>query len=72
MKKIKTWLEWHLPKWFFLDWYKYLFAPRADKEIPWLTVVKCRSQGHPCGVVWYNVCGYEPDMTCKDCGDDLG
>jgi hypothetical protein len=24
------------------------------------------------GVVWYNIAGFEPDMTCKNCGDDLG
>lgn len=32
----------------------------------------CRMQGHPHGVIWYNATGLEPDMTCKNCGDDLG
>ena len=32
----------------------------------------CRMRGHPCGVVYYNATGTEPDMTCKNCGDDLG
>jgi hypothetical protein len=31
----------------------------------------CRAKGHPCGVVW-NSSGLEPDMACKDCGEDLG
>jgi len=58
--------------WLTPGWYKYLFAKRASKDILWLVVLKCRMRGHPCGVVWYNVSGLEPDMTCKVCGDDLG
>lgn len=27
--------------------------------------------GHKCGVFWYSN-GLEPDMTCENCGDDLG
>jgi len=48
-------------------YYKYLF------EIPFtIRALFCRMDGHKCGVVWYNPNGYEPDMTCKNCGDDLG
>lgn len=32
----------------------------------------CRAANHPCGVWWYSAGGHEPDMTCKECGDDLG
>lgn len=32
----------------------------------------CRMRGHPHGVIWYTLSGDEPDMTCKNCGDDLG
>jgi len=32
----------------------------------------CRRKGHPCGVVWYNPGGLEPDMHCRNCGDNLG
>lgn len=31
----------------------------------------CRRLGHPNGVVWYTN-DFEPDMHCKDCGEDLG
>jgi hypothetical protein len=32
----------------------------------------CRLRGHPAGVVFYDPIGTEPDMTCKNCGDNLG
>jgi hypothetical protein len=57
------------------DWWAYIFAPtdREDESMLWyFKVWKCRWQGHPHGVVWYNTNGLEPDMTCKNCGDDLG
>ena len=54
-------------------WLKYLFAPRRwGNEVSWFTVIKCRWQGHPHGVLWFNPSGMEPDMTCTNCGDDLG
>jgi len=52
---------------FSIDYWKYLL-----KEPFSIRAFFCRMNGHKCGVVWYNVCGYEPDMTCKNCGDDLG
>lgn len=54
------------------DYWKYMFAPRAYDDMSWLTVLWCRYKGHPHGVVWYNASGNEPDMSCKNCGDDLG
>jgi hypothetical protein len=46
---------------------KYLFA----KPFSFRALV-CRGKGHPDGVIWYNPGGLEPDMHCKNCGDDLG
>jgi hypothetical protein len=57
--------------WFTLDWWKYLFENKSSDYL-WWTVIKCRINGHKCGVVWYSSHGFEPDMTCKGCGDDLG
>ena len=33
--------------------------------------VWCWVRGHHGGVVWYSQ-GSEPDMTCAECGEDLG
>lgn len=53
--------------WFTLEWWKYLLAkPRS-----W-TAFWCRMKGHPEGTVWFNPGALEPDMHCKNCGDDLG
>ena len=61
--------------WFSRDWWGYLLFgvdyPRKKRRPAWLTFF-CRLRGHPRGVVWQNCAGLEPDMTCKDCGDDLG
>jgi hypothetical protein len=33
---------------------------------------RCRLRGHPSGVWWYTGAdAMEPDMHCRDCGDDL-
>lgn len=37
----------------------------------WTRAVWCRLRGHPYGVFWYNPSGLEPDMHCRNCGDDL-
>ena len=61
--------------WVNLGWYKYLFSDlksRYNDERFWkLRMIYCRIRGHA-GVVWYNANGFEPDMTCKNCGEDLG
>lgn len=31
----------------------------------------CRWNFHPNGTWYYNPCGYEPNYTCKDCGDQI-
>lgn len=58
-------------KWFTKEWWSYLFQLKGD-DISWITVIKCRLKNHSCGVVWYNPNGLEPDMTCKNCGDNIG
>jgi len=58
-----------------LGFLRYLISKRGKrwgKDEPWIKVIWCRMRNHPCGVVWYNGSGLEPDMTCKNCGDDLG
>lgn len=62
--------------WFTLSWWKYLledldFNISYDRGISPLKVILCRIRGHKCGVIWYSG-RYEPDMSCKNCGDDLG
>jgi hypothetical protein len=57
---------------FNINFLKYLFSKKSYSDISWFTVIKCRLDNHPCGVVWYNPNGLEPDMHCKNCGDDLG
>lgn len=58
-------------QWFSLDWWKYLLAKPARGT----TIGRafwCRIKNHPSGLVWYNPCGLEPDMRCKNCGDFIG
>lgn len=55
-------------KWFTRSWWGYLLQKPFSLRAFW-----CRNKGHnKCGVVWYNIGGCEPDMHCKNCGDDLG
>jgi hypothetical protein len=64
----------YAPKWFLLSWYQYLFEKR-DRWYGgsgWVRTIICRMRNHPCGPIWYNPNGLEPDMHCKNCGDDLG
>lgn len=55
------------------SWWAYLLR-RADDPgyCSWPTRIWCRIRNHPEGVWFYNAGGLEPDMTCKNCGDDLG
>ena len=52
-------------------WWKTVFSGPA-RGASWASAILCRIRNHPCGVVWYNASGLEPDMHCKNCGDDLG
>ena len=61
--------------WVLLDksMWQYLLEPKStDTDRSKLAVMWCRFNAHPAGVWWYNPSGYEPDMHCKNCGDDLG
>jgi hypothetical protein len=59
--------------------YQYLFR-KADNPrwrsnnlfIDWINRLKCRFNNHPCGCIFYNPGGYEPDGRCIDCGDEIG
>lgn len=59
--------------WFYWSWWKYLLSNPSDDIDRW-TSFWCRARNHPAGVIWYNFNPYrlEPDMCCKNCGDDLG
>ncbi len=54
-------------KWLKPPWWEYLLTNCTG----WTNFI-CRIKGHPCGVVYYNSTGLEPDMHCKNCGEDLG
>jgi hypothetical protein len=58
-------------KWFNLDWWKYILEAHT-KQITFFRTILCRINNHPDGVIYYNATGLEPDMHCKNCGDDLG
>jgi hypothetical protein len=57
--------------WFTKEWWKYLLQTPAE-ETSWVKAIVCRVQGHPYGITWYNLNTMEPDMHCRNCGDDLG
>jgi hypothetical protein len=57
--------------WLTLDWWRYLLGKRSDYyDAPWWVVIPCRARGHA-GPVWFSS-GTEPNMHCKNCGDDIG
>lgn len=65
--------------WFTRSWWDYLLTGRVRigsrsygrPRYGWVRFW-CRLKGHPDGVWFYNVGGLEPDMHCRNCGDDLG
>jgi hypothetical protein len=62
--------------WFDYYFYEYLFR-KADNPgwcsdnniIDFFRRLKCRYKNHPCGSIYYNPGGYEPDGRCQNCGD---
>jgi hypothetical protein len=59
-------------KWLSISWYIYLFEKPFHSR-NWSTRFSrlvCRVNGHP-GPVWTNMNGLEPDMHCKNCGEEL-
>jgi len=64
---------WPFTKWLSIEWWKYLFAPRnSNSDLGRIRTAICRVRNHPAGVWWYNPGGIEPNMHCRNCGDDLG
>jgi hypothetical protein len=62
----------HWPYWLYPIYWEYILQPRDRLYgVSWWTVIRCRMKVHPCGVVWYTH-RLEPNMHCKNCGDDLG
>lgn len=71
-------------RWLTLSWWRYLFTAQTTyapgsvypRRPVWVTGWRhflCRVRDHPCGVWWYTgPTADEPDMTCRECGDDLG
>jgi hypothetical protein len=62
--------------WLTRSWWRYLlnnpdYRGRKHPVRSW-NHFWCRVRGHRCGPVWYNAGGIEPDMHCRNCGDDLG
>ena len=59
-------------------WQYYFGPPHADTPHPWtylgnrvqtyLKTVRCRLRGHA-GQVFYNPGGFEPDESCRNCGE---
>ena len=61
--------------WLTIGWYAYLFGrPAWNRHYEWpgWRMIWCRSRGHPSGVVYMNPGGLEPDLHCRNCGEDLG
>jgi hypothetical protein len=58
--------------WFTKSWWQYLLAKSPDPTYTnWFNRIWCRMHGHPAGPWYYNANGFEPDMQCKNCGDEL-
>lgn len=65
----------YIPYWLSLSFWSYVLTSNKRNEVGlvnYFRSVKCRFKSHPCGVEWYNSIGLEPNMHCKNCGEDLG
>ena len=52
---------------------QYLFSKADNPDFcSWWERLKCRIKHHPCGSIYYNPSGYEPDGRCMNCGDEIG
>lgn len=62
-----------MKKFLYFDFYQYLFSDLewCDGLYHRIKVIFCRAKGHPSGPVYYNFNGFEPDNSCKDCGDEI-
>jgi hypothetical protein len=61
-------------RWLTLIWWRYILDDSfANKGYgTYLSRIWCRIRRHPSGPWFANAGGLEPDMRCKDCGEDLG
>lgn len=57
--------------WLSPTWWAILLGEPARGTNLW-TAFWCRAKAHPCGTVFFNPGGLEPDYSCKNCGDNLG
>jgi len=59
-------------KWFDYHWYEYLFGYMLwrDGFLEGLNRLLCRIRFHSCGPIYYSS-GFEPNMSCENCGDEL-
>lgn len=66
-------IRYSILKWFTYWWYEYLFGNGLFRDGFKYGIERliCRYRGHPCGVVFYNPSGWEPDYSCKNCGDEI-
>jgi len=61
--------------WFYAAWWRYLLG-KSNNRWPdrglgaYLRRVVCRARGHPAGIVFFNPGGLEPNMSCRNCGED--
>ena len=55
-----------------LYWWVSERFPILNHFCAYLFRCQCRARNHPYGVAWYNAGGYEPDMRCQGCGENLG
>ena len=59
--------------WLSKRWWDYILQPKDSRsDISKFKVIWCRIRGHRAGVWWENTSGYEPNMHCKNCEDNLG
>jgi hypothetical protein len=67
-KTLSLWsLAWPIYRWFMPHWWSYLLTGCKGWTNFW-----CRVHGHPAGVWWYTASGFEPDMHCRNCEENLG
>jgi hypothetical protein len=52
-------------------WWRFIFEKTKNEKLTLRRII-CRIKNHPNGPIYYNAHGLEPDMRCKDCGEDLG
>ena len=73
---------WHIQALFSVEFWRYLIKGQIKicrknypKKPDWVrspSHLWCRLTGHKAGPVWFNPGGTEPNMHCRNCGDDIG